>query len=141
MIEMSTGKIIGNMTHRKKIIMSLYWINRKAVTTEVCEQFLIKKIVTGTNKYIPTDNKFLKLSSNVLDDILYNLESQNEVEFEIKFGKEHIKLSICKNIFSIITTNKELEMEIAEKLESEGRKMYPSICSKFPSRVGITSFN
>lgn len=82
----------------------------------------------------------MKLSPNVLNDVIYNIESQNEVEFEIKIGKEDIKLSICKNVFYISTVKKELEIEIAEKLESEGKKMYPSICSKFPSRVGITNF-
>jgi len=80
------------------------------------------------------------LSSNILNDVLYNIESQNEVEFEIKFGTEYIKLSICKNVFSISTVKKDLEIEIAEKLESEGKKMYPSICSKFSSRIGITNF-
>ncbi len=137
---MSTAKITGNITSKKKIVMSLYWINRKAAINEGCEQFLIKKIVTKTNTHIATENKFLKLSSNVLDDILSNMESKNEVGFEIKFGKENIKFSICKNIFSISTINKELEIEIAEKLEAEGKKMYPSICSKFPSRIGITIF-
>jgi len=137
---MSIAEITGNMAPKKKVVMGLYWINRKAAITEGCEQFLIKKIITGPNKYISTENKFLKLSSNVLDDVLYTLKSQNKVEFEIKFGREDIKLSICKNVFSISTVNKDLEREIAEKLESEGKKMYPSICSKFPSRVGVTTF-
>ena len=137
---MNTVEITGNITPKKKVIMSLYWINRKAATTGGCEQFLIIKIVTTTNTYIPKENKFLKLSSNVLEDVLYNIESHNEVKFEIKIGKENIKLSICKNIFSISAVKKELEMEIAEKLKSEGKKMYPSICSKFPRRIGITSF-
>lgn len=137
---MSTAEITKKITPKRKVIMSLYWINRKAAITEGCEQFLIKKIVTGTNTYMPTENKFLKLSPNVLNDVIYNIESQNEVEFEIKIGKEDIKLSICKNVFYISTVKKELEIEIAEKLESEGKKMYPSICSKFPSRVGITNF-
>jgi len=137
---MTTAKITGNMTPKKKVIMSLYWINRKAAITEGCEQFLIKKIVTKTNTYISTENKFLKLSPNVLNDVLYNIESQNEVEFEIKIGREDIKLSICKNVFSISAVKKDLEIEIAEKLESQGKKMYPSICSKFPSRVGISTF-
>jgi len=137
---MSTAEITGNIDSKRKVIMGLYWINRKAASTEGCEQFLIKKIIAGTNTHISAENKFLKLSSNVLDDVLYNIKSQNKVEFKIKFGKEDIKLNICKNAFSISTINKELEMEIAEKLESEGKKMYPSICSKFPRRVGINDY-
>jgi len=68
------------------------------------------------------------------------MESQKKVEFEIKLGTENIKLSIYKNVFSISAISKDLEREIGEKLESEGRKMYPSICSKFPSRIGVTTF-
>jgi hypothetical protein len=137
---MSVAEITANITHKKKVIMSLYWINKKAACTEGCELFIIKKIVTGTNTHIPSDSKFLKLSSNVLNDVLHNMESLNKVEFEIKFGKEDIKLSINKNIFSISAVKKELEIEIAQKLESEGKKMFPSICSRFPERVGITNF-
>ena len=137
---MSTAEIAGNMNPKRKIIMGLYWINRKAASTEGCEPFLIEKIITETNTHMSEKNKFLKLSANVLDDILYNMECQNKVEFKIKFGKEDIKLSICKNAFSISTIKKELETEIAEKLESEGKKMYPSICSKFPRRVGINDY-
>ncbi len=137
---MSIAEITGNMDSKRKVIMGLYWINRKAASTEGCEQFLIEKIITGTNKHISKENKFLKLSSNVLNDVLYNMERQNEVKFEIKFGKEDIRLSICKNAFSISAVKKELEIEIAEKLESEGKKMYPGICSKFPRRVGIHDY-
>ena len=137
---MSTAEITGNIHPKRKIIMGLYWINKKAASTEGCEQFLIEKIITGTNTHVSGENRFLKLSDNVLDDVLYNMECQMEVKFEIKFGRENIGLSICKNVFSISTAKKELEIEIAEKLESEGKKMYPGICSKFPQRVGIKDY-
>ena len=137
---MSTVEISGNISPKRKIIMGLYWINKKAASTEGCEPFLIEKITTETNIYLPEKNKFLKLSSNVLDDILYNVECQREVEFKIKFGKEDIKLSISKNAFSISAIKKELEIEIAEKLELEGKKMFPGVCSKFPHRVGIKDY-
>ena len=137
---MSIAEITGNINPKRKIIMGLYWINKKAASTEGCEPFLIEKIITGTNTHVSDENKFLKLSDNILDDILYNMECQREVKFEIKFGKEDIGLSICKNVFSISAAKKELEMEIAEKLESEGKKMYPGICSKFPPRVGIKNY-
>ncbi|MCL2115198.1 MAG: hypothetical protein FWH29_03135 [Methanobrevibacter sp.] len=51
-----------------------------------------------------------------------------------------MKLSFCNNIFSIVTINKDLENEIAEKLEYEGRKKYPSLCTQFPERIGIEDF-
>ncbi|HEX3013675.1 MAG TPA: hypothetical protein VHO92_05335 [Methanobacterium sp.] len=137
---MSIAEITGNINPKRKIIMGLYWINKKAASTEGCEPFLIEKIITGTNTHVSAENKFLKLSDNILDDVLYNMECQREVKFEIKFGKEDIGFSICKNVFSISAAKKELEMEIAEKLESEGKKMYPGICSKFPQRVGINNY-
>ena len=137
---MSTVEISGNISPKRKIIMGLYWINKKAASTEGCEPFLIEKIITGTNTHVSKKNKFLKLSPNVLDDILYNVECQNEVEFKIKFGKEDIRLSISKNAFFISSIKKELEIEIAEKLELEGKKMFPGICSKFPHRVGIKDY-
>ncbi len=138
---MSIAEITGNINPKRKIIMGLYWINKKAASTEGCEPFLIEKIITGTNTHVSEENKFLKLSDSILDDVLYNMECQREVKFEIKFGKEDIGLSICKNAFSISAAKKELEMEIAEKLESEGKKMYPGICSKFPQRVGIRDYH
>ena len=139
-IKMSNAEITGDISPEKKIIMSLYWINKKASTTAGCEQFLIKKIVTGTNTYIPTENKLLMLSPNILNEVIENMESQKEVEFEIEKGIEEIKLSVNKNTFSIFATNKVLEMEIAEKLEYEGRKKNPNICLQFPERVGIDDF-
>ena len=137
---MSIAEITGNINPKRKIIMGLYWISKKAASTEGCEPFLIEKIITGTNTHVSNENKFLKLSDNILDDVLYNMECQREVKFEIKFGKEDIGLSIFKNVFSISAAKKELEIEIAEKLESEGKKMYPGICSKFPQRVGINDY-
>ena len=137
---MSDAEITGNIAPKRKIIMSLYWINRKCANVGGCDQFLIKKIVTENETYRSTEDKFLKLSPNVLNDVLHSMESQKKVEFEIKLGTENIKLSIYKNVFSISAISKDLEREIGEKLESEGRKMYPSICSKFPSRIGVTTF-
>jgi len=34
---MSNAEITGNITPKRKVIMSLYWINRKAATIEGCE--------------------------------------------------------------------------------------------------------
>ncbi|MCL2115197.1 MAG: hypothetical protein FWH29_03130 [Methanobrevibacter sp.] len=75
-IKMSIAEITGKTTSKKKIIMGLYWTNKKATITVGCEQFLIKKIDTGTNTYTPKENKLLKLSPDILDEILENMESQ-----------------------------------------------------------------
>lgn len=137
---MKTAKITGNMNSKRKILMSLYWTNRKAAVNEGCEPFLIEKIITENSIYTPNGNNFLKLSENILIDILENMDNNKEVKFKINFGKEDINISICKNIFSVSTIKKELEAEIIEKLELEGKKMYPNICSKFSRRVGMHKY-
>jgi hypothetical protein len=81
------------------------------------------------------------LSPDILDEVLENMESQREVEFEIEKGNEKFKLSVCNNIFSIDASNKVLEVDIAEQLESEARKKHPSICTQFPERLGIDDFS
>lgn len=138
---MKIVEIRGNMSSKKKLIMSLFWINKKVAGIEGCEPFLIEKIITETNIYTADRNEWIKLSNWILEDILLNLEMGSYVQFKIKFGKENIDVSIHKNNLSLsIKLNKELENDIAEKLELEGKKMYPNICSKFPKRVGVLKY-
>ena len=135
--KMRSIKIMGNMDSKRKLLMSLFWTNKKAATTGSCEPFLIETIITEKNIYNSNENNSLKLSENILADILVNIDNEKEVKFKIKFGKEIINIIIYKNIFSVSTNKKELEYEITEKLEFEGKKMYPNVCSKFPQRIGI----
>jgi len=137
---MRTAEITGNMNPKKKILMGLFWANKKAAGNGTCEPFLIEKIITENSIYAPNGNEFLKLHENILIDILKDMGNNKEVKFKINFGEEDIEISIFENTFSISTTTEELEVEITEKLELEGRKMYPSICSKFPKRVGINNY-
>jgi len=137
---MRTAEITGNMNPKRKILTCLYWTNRKAASTEGCEPFLIEKIITENDIHTPNGNKFLKLSENILDDILDNMNDNKEVKFKINFGKKDINISICGNLFSISASKEELEVEIIEKLELEGKKMYPSICSKFSRRIGMYTY-
>lgn len=138
---MKNIELKGNMNSKRKLIMSLFWINKKVAVVEGCEPFLIEKISTENNIYAANENEWIKLSNWILEDILLNLEMGSYVKFKIKFGKENIDVSMNKNTLSItVNLNKKLENEIAEKLELEGKKMYPSICSKFPKRVGVLKY-
>lgn len=138
---MKVVEFLGNMNSKKKLLMSLYWINRKVASSKGCEPFLIRKVITENNTYSATADQWIKLSNVILDDILMNIEFNKNVEFQINFGNEVIDFSIYKNMLSISTKwNRELETEIIKKIEIEGRKMYPTICPKFPKRVGLVNY-
>jgi hypothetical protein len=133
---MKSLKIENNLETRKKILLSLFWTNRKAVRTEGCEPLLIKKIVTTTNTYTPTNNKLLKLTDDILEDIEKDIEADRSVEFEINIGEEFLKATIKNDSFSVSAQKNEvLEEEIIEKLELEMKRKYPNICQSFEPRV------
>lgn len=138
---MKSIEITGDMDSRRKLLMSLFWTNRKGVRTEGCAPFLIEKIMTENNTYMAKGDKFLKLSDDILEDVLENIDSNKPVEFDIKLGEENIKASFKGNVFSVETTKtEELEDEIIEKLEQEAKRKYPNICFSFPPRVGIRKY-
>lgn len=138
---MKSIEITGNMDSKRKLLMSLFWTNRKGVRTEGCAPFLIEKITMGENVYTAENNKYLKLSDNILDEVLDKIENKKNVEFKIKLGEEDITAKFEDNVFSIETTkSKELEDEIIEKLEQEEKRKYPNICFSFPPRVGIRKY-
>lgn len=136
---MGSIEFSGSINPKRKILMSLYWVNKKAAVVEGCAPFYIKKIVTESTEYLSADDSSIKLSKVLLSDILKNIEAEKQVKFEIKIGEESIDVLIHKNIFSISTTkNKDLEMDIMEKLKLESEKKYPNMCLKFKTRVGIS---
>lgn len=138
---MQVVEFLGNMNSKKKLLMILYWINRKVASTNGCEPFLIRKVITENKTYSATPDQWIKLSNTILEEVLMNIDYNKNVEFSINFGNEVIDLSIYKNMLSISTKwNLELETEITKKLEIEGKKMYPSICPKFPKRVGLVNY-
>jgi hypothetical protein len=138
---MKSLKITGNMDSRRKLLMSLFWTNRKGVRTEGCAPFLIEKITIDDNTYVAEEKKFLKLSENILNEILDKIESNKLVKFKIKLGEEDIMLTFKGNLFSVETTkSKDLEDEIIEKLKDEKGRKYPNICFSFPPRVGIRKY-
>ena len=138
---MKSVEITGNMDSKRKLLMSLFWTNRKGVRTEGCAPFLIEKIKTEKNIYTPEEGKFLKLSEDILKDILENMDDKKEVKFDIKLGEENIKASFKDNVFTVETSKtKDLEDEIIEKIEQEEKRKYPNICFSFPPRVGIRKY-
>ena len=138
---MKSLEITGNMDPIKKLLMGLFWTNRKGVRSEGCAPFLIEKITTDDNIYVAEENKFLKLSENILSEILDKIENNKLVKFQIKLGKEDIMITFKGNVFSVETTKSEdLENEIIEKLKGEEKRKYPNICFSFPPRVGIRKY-
>lgn len=138
---MKSVEITGSMDSKRKLLMSLFWTNRKGVRTEGCAPFLIEKIKTETNTYKAEGGKFVRLSDDILNDILENIDDKKPVEFDIKLGEEDIKASFENDVFSVSTTkSEELEDEIIEKLEEEAKRKYPNICFSFPPRVGIRKY-
>ena len=138
---MKSIEITGNMDSKRKLLMGLFWTNRKGVRSEGCAPFLIEKIETENNTYTPEKGKFLKLSEDILNDILENMDDKKEVKFDIKLGEEDIKASFKDDVFSINTTKtKDLEDEIIEKIGQEEKRKYPNICFSFPPRVGIRKY-
>jgi len=121
---------------RKKLMTILFWINRKAARTEGCAPFLIKKVVTEENIYVPDDTKLLKLTDQIIDDIIDSIEQKKPVKFEIQMGTEYINTELHDDSFCVKTEHSgEIEEEIVEKLDTELNKKFPSICESFKPRV------
>jgi hypothetical protein len=135
---MRAVKISGDIDYKKKLLMSLFWTNRKAARTEGCAPFLIQKIKTKHTIYEANESQCLKLSDDVLEHVIMNIKDFKLVEFQINLGEEDIKITIHKDVFTVSTAKtRELEDEIINKIELEAKKRYPNICQKFSKRIGI----
>lgn len=135
---MKSVEINADMDSKRKLLMGLFWTNRKAASTEGCAPFLIQKIKTKSTTYIANETQCLKLDSEILGHVLMKVDDFERVEFYINLGEEDIKITIHQDIFSVSTAKtKELEDEIIAKIKREAKKKYPNICSKFPRRIGI----
>ncbi|MBM4241220.1 MAG: hypothetical protein FJ150_06115 [Euryarchaeota archaeon] len=116
-------------------ILSLFWTNRKAARTEGCAPFFIKKIITKDSTYTPEPGKLLKLSQEILDDILDDMDAGKPVDFELNIGNEILQAQIKDDFFSVSAKkNSEIEDEIIEKLE-ELKREHPNFCQTFIPRV------
>ena len=126
----------SSLDSRKKLMRVLFWTNRKAARTEGCAPFLLKKIATEENTYVPEEPKLLKLTDPIIDDIIKTMDENKPVEFEMQMGTEYITANIEGNQFSVNTEHsEEIEEEIVEKLDTELNKKYPSLCESFKPRV------
>ena len=126
----------SSLDSRKKLMTVLFWTNRKAARTEGCAPFLLKKIATEENTYVPEEPKLLKLTDTIIDDIIKTMDENKPVKFEMQMGTEYITANIEGNQFSVNTEHsEEIEEEIVEKLDTELNKKYPSLCESFKPRV------
>jgi hypothetical protein len=133
---MKTLEFESSLDSRKKLMTVLFWTNRKAARTEGCAPFLLKKIATEENTYVPEEPKLLKLTDPIIDDIIKTMDENKPVKFEMQMGTEYITANIEGNQFSVNTEHsEEIEEEIIEKLDTELNKKYPSLCESFKPRV------
>ena len=133
---MKTLEFDSPLDSRKKLMTVLFWTNRKAARTEGCAPFLLKKISTEGNTYVPDEPKLLKLTDPIIDDIIKTMDENKSVKFEMQMGTEYIKANIEGNLFSVSTEHsEEIEEEIVDKLDNELNKKFPSLCESFKPRV------
>jgi hypothetical protein len=133
---MKTLEFDSPLDSRKKLMTVLFWTNRKAARTEGCAPFLIKKIATEENTYVPEEPKLLKLTDLIIDDIIKTIDENKPVTVEMQMGTEYITTNIEGNQFSVNTEHsEEIEEEIVDKLDNELNKKFPSICESFKPRV------
>lgn len=133
---MKTLEFESQLDSRKKLMTVLFWTNRKAARTEGCAPFLLKKIATEENTYVPEEPKLLKLTDPIIDDIIKTMDENKPVKFEMQMGTEYITANIDGNQFSVNTEHsEEIEEEIVDKLDSELNKKFPSLCESFKPRV------
>lgn len=133
---MKSMKIENDMDSKQKLVVGLFWTNRKTIREEGCAPFRIKKITTSENTYLPEGSKLLKLSDEILADILETMEKGEEVDFELSMGNEKLDVAIKDDFFSVSATKSpDLEEEIIGKLEMELQKKTPDFCQTFLPRV------
>lgn len=133
---MKTLEFESGLDPRKKLMVMLFWTNRKAARTEGCAPFYIKKIITTDKTYTREGSKLLKLSDEILDELEKNIADDKPLKMELNIGDEVIETKLQGNTFTVSTTKSdEIEEEIVEKLTTELRKKYPAVCESFEPRV------
>jgi hypothetical protein len=133
---MKSMQIKNDLDSKHKLLLGLFWTNRKTIRAEGCAPFRIKKITTSSSTYLPEGNKLLKFSDDIFDDVLKTMENGDEVYFELSMGNERLEVTIKDDFFSISADRSpDLEEEIIEKLESEMQRKTPDFCQTFIPRV------
>jgi hypothetical protein len=126
----------SSMDNKKKVMVVTFWVNRKAARTEGCAPFLIKKITTTQDTYLPQEPKLLKLTEELLEEVAADLDDGETVEFIFNIGEEVLDVSLSNDSFSVeVIKSPEIEEEIIDKLEMELTKKFPSLCDSFTPRV------
>lgn len=124
------------MDNKKKLMVVTFWVNRKAARTEGCAPFLIKKVSTSQNTHLPDEDKFLKYTEELIEEIASDLDDGETVEFVFNIGEELMDVTLSNDSFSVeVTKSPEIEEEIIDKLEMELGKKFPSLCDSFTPRV------
>ncbi|MDD1774968.1 MAG: hypothetical protein LUQ24_05520 [Methanobacterium sp.] len=133
---MKTMEFESGLEPKKKLMVVLFWTNRKAARTEGCAPFKIMKITTQDKTYTPEGRKLLKLSDEILDELEKEIEADNPLYMELNIGNEIIEATLEGNTFTVSTqVSDEIEEEIIQKLTMELQKKYPNICESFTPRV------
>ncbi len=119
---MKSVEISGDIDSKRELLMSLFRTNRKAASDENHMPFLIEKIKTKNTTYEVNETQCLKLTEDALGHVLMNNDFEL-VEFYINLRKEDVKITVCKDVFSVSSSKTEdLESEIIERIEREAQK-------------------
>lgn len=126
----------SGLDNEKKVMVTIFWTNRKAARTEGCAPFRIKKIETQNETYTPQGTKLLKISGEIMADMVETLDAGKAIPMEFNIGEEILNISLGADSFSVSAQKSpEIEEEIIEKLEMELTKKFPNLCDSFTPRV------
>ena len=115
---MKTMEFESGLEPKKKLMVVLFWTNRKAARTEGCAPFRIMKITTPEKTYTPEGKKLLKLSDEILDELEKEIEADNPLYMELSIGNEVIEATLEGDTFTVSTQVSE-EIEDGEQAETE----------------------
>ncbi|MBW4257854.1 MAG: hypothetical protein KO318_06990 [Methanobacterium sp.] len=126
----------SGLDNEKKVMITLFWTNRKAARTEGCAPFRIKKIETPNEIYTPQGTKLLKISDEIMADMVQTLNAGKTIPMEFNIGEENLNVSLSADSLSVTAQKSpEIEEEIIEKLEMELTKKFPNLCDSFTPRI------
>jgi len=117
---MKSIKFKGSHDPEKKIVVSLFWTVRKTIREEGCAPVRITSIRTSKRTYEPEGRKLLKLSDDILDDIISDIERGNTVEFSMTMGQESLRIWIDSETFAVEASR---TPELEEEIRSEERRV------------------
>ncbi len=133
---LKTLEFESGLDPKKKLMVILFWSNRKAARTEGCAPFKIMKIETPDKTYAPEGKRLLKLSDEIFEELEKNIADEKPLYMELSIGNELIDATLEGNTFTVSTkVSDEIEEEIIQKLQMELQKKYPNICESFTPRV------